>query len=170
MALFLLLLIIIYKVKIDDVFDGFAEGAKKAIAPAFVSILVYTCLVLVTYHPFQLTIYKAILGISKGFNIVTTTIVFMLSAIFNGDIAYVAQAVVPYYASVVTNTDKYPLVGIIFQSIYGLVVLFAPTSLILMCVLSYLKVSYKDWLKNVWKLLLELFAILLIIFIIVALI
>ena len=52
---------------------------------------------------------------------------------------------------------------------YGLTMLVAPTSLILMATLSYLKVSYKDWLKNVWKLLLELFIILLIIFIILAL-
>ena len=44
--------------------------------------------------------------------------------------------------------------------------LVAPTSLVLMGVLSYLNVSYKEWFKNVWKLLLELFIVLLIIFII----
>ena len=164
------LLVIIYKVKIDDIFDGFIEGAKKALGPAFISILVYTCLVLVTYHPFQLVIYKALLGISKGFNMVTTIIVFVLSSLFNGDISYVAQSTIPYYTSVVTNTDFYPLVGIIFQSIYGLTSLFVPTSLILMATLSYLNISYKEWLKNIWKLLLELFVILLIIFIILALI
>ena len=164
------LLVIIYKVKIDDVFDGFIEGAKKALGPAFISVLVYTCLVLTTYHPFQLVIYKAILGITKGFNMVTTIIVFALSSLFNGDISYVAQSTIPYYASVVTNTDFYPLVGIIFQSVYGLTALFVPTSLILMATLSYLNISYKEWLKNIWKLLLELFVIFVIIFIILALI
>ena len=170
MGLLLLLLVIIYKVKIDDVFDGFAAGAKKAFSVALVAILIYACLVLVTYHPFQLTIYKALLGIGKGFNLITTIITFILASVFNSDISYVAQSVIPYYTSVVTNVNKYPLVGIIFQSMYGFTALFAPTSLILMGTLVYLKVSYKDWLKNIWKLLLELFLILLIVFIILALV
>ena len=170
MALTVLLLSLIYKVKIDDVFDGFVEGAKKALAPALVSILVYTVLVLVTYHPFQLTIYKSILGMTKGFNIATTTFVAILSSFFNADAAYSFQSIIPYYTSVVTKAGNYPLVAIIFQAMYGLTMFVAPTSLILMGTLSFLKVSYKDWLKNVWKLLLELFVVLLIIFIILALI
>ena len=167
-ALLTLILVIIYKVKIDDIFDGFASGVKKAVTPALIVILVYTCLVLVTYHPFQLTIYKAILGTSKKYNVFKAILTFGLAGVFNGDISYVAQSVIPYYTSIVTNIDKYPLIGVIFQSIYGLVTLFAPTSLILMGTLSFLNVSYKDWLKNIWKLLLELFVVLLIVFIILA--
>ena len=169
MVLVIILLTIIYKVKFDDILDGFVEGAFKAIYPAFISILVYTILVLVTYHPFQLTIYKAVLGLSSGFNIATTVFVTLFSGILNVDPSYVFQAVLPYYVSEVTNTEIYPLVGVIAQSMYGLATLFVPTSFILMCTLAFLHVSYKDWLKNVWKLLLELFVILLIIFIILAL-
>ena len=53
---------------------------------------------------------------------------------------------------------------------YGLTALVAPTSLVLLAALSYLKVSYKDWLKAVWKLALELFVVLLVVFIILALV
>ena len=169
MFLTIVLLVIIYKVKLDDVFDGFVEGAKKALAPAFIAILVYTVLVLVTYHPFQLTIYKTVLGMTKGFNIITTSVVAILASLFNGDAAYTFQSIMPYYSSVVTKASNYPLVAIIFQSMYGLTALVAPTSLILMATLSFLKVSYKDWLKNSWKLLVELFVVLLIVFIILAL-
>lgn len=170
MALVVTLLMIIYKVKLDDAIDGFIEGAKKALAPATIVILMYTILVLVTYHPFQLTIYKAILGLSKGFNIATTAIVAMLAGLFNSDVVYSLQSIIPYYSSVVTNADNYGIAGIIFQSMYGLTMLVAPTSLVLMGLLSYLGISYKEWLKNIWKLALELFIILLIIFIILALI
>ena len=166
MALSVLLLSIIYKVKINDIFDGFAEGAKKALLPAFISVLLYTVLVLVTYHPFQTTVYKFVLDFTKGFNIATTTVVAVLAGLFNSDIAYSFQSITPYYTSVVTNADNYSLAAIIFQSMYGLTMLVAPTSLVLMGVLSYLNVSYKEWFKNVWKLLLELFIVLLIIFII----
>lgn len=164
----IVLLAIIYKVKLDDVLDGFIDGAKKALLPAVIALLLYSILVLVTYHPYQLTIYKAIIG--SKFNVVTTSIVAILSSFFNFEASYVFQSVLPYYTSVITNTANYPLVGVIFQSMYGLTMLVAPTSLILMGVLSYLNVSYGQWLKNVWKLLLEFFIILLIIFIILALI
>ena len=151
-------------------FDGFIEGAKKALGPAVIAILIYSILVLVTYHPFQLTIYKAVLGLSKGFNIATTMVVAFLASLFNSDMLYVFQSSIPYYVSVVTNADNYGIVGIIFQAIYGLSMLFVPTSVVLMATLTYLKVSYKEWLKNVWKLLLELFIVLLIVFIILALV
>ena len=170
MALVVLLLALIYKVKMEEVFDGFVAGAKKALGPAVIVILLYTILVLVTYHPFQLPIYKAILGLAKGFNIATTVIVAILCGLFNSDIAYSFQSVVPYFTSVVTDGVDNGLAAIIFQAMYGLTMLVAPTSLVLMATLSYLQVSFKEWFKSVWRLLLELFVILLIVFIILALI
>lgn len=170
MTLLIVILAIIYKVKLNDIFDGFASGAKKALAPAFVAMLLYTILVTTTYHPFQMSIYKALLGLSKGFNIATTTLTGILTTLFNVDPSYAYQSLLPYYASVVTNTENYSIIGVIFQSMYGFTTLFAPTSLVLMGTLAYLKVDYKNWLKNAWKLLLELFVVLLIVFIILALI
>ena len=169
-ALLLFLFIIIYKVKLDDVIDGAITGAKVALVPAFISLVLYTILVSVTYHPYQLSIFKAVLGLTKGFNVLTTTVVALLASIFNVDSAYVYQSLLPYLVSVVTNTENYPLVGIISQAMYGFSTTFAPTSLVLMATLAYLNVSYKEWLKKSWKLLLELFVILLIVFIILALI
>lgn len=165
-----LLLMIIYRVSFAEAYDGFVRGAKKAALPAALVILVYSVLVLVTYHPFQTVIYKFILGWTKGFNVATTLLVAILASLFNADISYSFQSVVPYYASVVTNLENFSLPGIIFQSMYGLTMLVAPTSLILMGTLAYLGISYKEWLKNIWKLLLELFIILLLVFIILTLI
>ena len=170
LALVVLILALIYKVSVEDVVEGFLSGAKKALGPALVSILVYSVLVLVTYHPFQLVIYNVLLGMTKGFNILTTTVIAILASMFNADMSYTFQSVLPYYATQVTNLKDFSLVGIIFTSMYGLTMLVAPTSLVLMGTLSYLNVSYKDWLKAVWKLLVELFVILLLVFIILALI
>lgn len=170
MTLLLLLFIIIYKVKFDDVLDGALAGAKKALGPAFVILLLYTILVTVTYHPFQMAFYKAILGLSKNFNIATTMATSLLASLFNVDPAYVYQSYLPYLTSVYTGNDQYGLVAIISQTMYGFSTLLMPSSVILMVTLTYLNVSYKEWLKNIWKLLLELFVILLIIFIILVLI
>ena len=160
-----ILLIVVYNVSFDDAVDGFINGAKRAIAPSVITILIYSILVLVVYHPFPLVIYKLILGLNKSFNIFTTAIVSMLCGLFHSDASYSFQSIVPYYVSVVKNTKVYADAAIIFQSMYGFTMLFAPTSLILMVTLSYLKISYGQWLKNVWKLLLELFIILFIAFI-----
>ena len=168
MALVILILAFIYRLSFDDIIDGFMAGAKKALRPAIVAMLVYTILVLVTYHPFQLVLYKAIIG--KKFNVVKEVLTAILATIFNVDPSYTFQSVLPYLVSVVTDTKLYGLVGIIYQSMYGFTTLFAPTSLILMTTLSFLKVSYGSWFKTIWKLLLELFVILLIIFIILAVI
>ena len=80
------------------------------------------------------------------------------------------QSVVPYLASVVTDKTMYPVIAVMFQSLYGAVMLVAPTSIILMGTISYLGVSYKEWLKNIWKFLLEFIVILFIIFTILVLI
>ena len=169
-TLLLILLTIIYRVKFNDILDGAINGAKKALIPAFIVLIAYTMLVAVTYHPFQMSIYKAILGLTKGFNIATTVIVSLLATIFNVDPMYTFQSFLPYYTSIVSSGDNYAIAGIISQAMYGFGVLFAPSSFILMTILSYLKINYGSWLKNTWKLLVELFVVLLIVFIVLTLI
>ena len=164
------LLMVIYKVKLNDGIQAFITGAKRALEPAVLVVLIYTCLVAVTYHPFQLVIYKFIFGFTKGFNVFTSFIVAILASVFNADPLYTFQSVLPYLASRVTDRSAYSVIAVIYQATYGVTMLIAPTSVVLMGVLSYLGISYKDWFKNIWKLLLELFILLIIIFTILALI
>ena len=170
MLLAIIILKFVYKIKWDDVFDGFAKGAKKALLPTLIVILIYTCLVLTTYDPYQLVIYKFILGLTKGFNIFTAGLVVLLSSIFNGDPLYAFYSVLPYFVSVVTDTNNYQLVAVIFQAIYGIVTLVAPTSIPLMVTLAYTKVPYGSWLKYIWKLLVALLVVAFITFTILLLI
>lgn len=166
------LVTVIYKVKFDDILDGFVNGVKKALPLAIIIILIYTCLVITTYHPFQLVIYKAIIGLSKKVDLVcafASSLVGLLAGLFNVESAYAFQSVLPYFTSVITDTARYPIIDVIFQSMYGFAMLFAPTSVVLMTVLAYLDISYGKWLKTIWKLLLELLAVLLIIFVILVL-
>ena len=164
MLLAIIILKFVYKIKWDDVFDGFGKGVKKALVPALIAILIYTCLVLTTYDPYQLVIYKFILGLTKGFNIFTTGLVVVISSIFNGDPLYAFYSVLPYFVSVVTDTNNYQLIAVIFQSLYGIVTLVAPTSIPLMLTLAYTNTSYKDWFKYIWKLLVALLVLAFIVF------
>ena len=170
MLLAIIILKFVYKIKWDDVFNGFGKGVKKALVPALIVILIYTCLVLTTYDPYQLVIYKFILGLTKGFNIFTTGLVVVISSIFNGDPLYAFYSVLPYFVSVVTDTNNYQLIAVIFQSLYGIVTLVAPTSIPLMVTLAYTNTSYKEWFKYIWKLLVALLVLAFIVFTVLLLI
>ena len=164
MLLAIIIIKFVYKIKWNDIFDSFGKGVKKALVPALIVILIYTCLVLTTYDPYQLVIYHFILGLTKGFNIFTTGLVVVISSIFNGDPLYAFYSVLPYFVSVVTDTNNYQLIAVIFQSLYGIVTLVAPTSIPLMLTLSYTNTSYKDWFKYIWKLLVALLVLAFIVF------
>lgn len=168
MAIIILFLALVYKVKVQDVLDGALAGIKKALPLGLIVVLLYACLVIVTYHPFQLVIYKTLLGVIDKFGFVgalISSLCAMLASIFNVDPSYTFQSVLLYLASVVTDSTVYPVIGVIFQAMYGFTMLFAPTSVILMVVLSYLDIPYTKWIKTIWKLLLEILAVLLIVFI-----
>ena len=165
-----ILLGLIYKVKFSDFMESFIGGMKRAIYPAALMLLVYTCLIIVTFNPFQLFITDFLLNITKGFNVVTMTFVAFVSSLFNVEAAYTAQSTLPYLITVVTDKEFYSIIALIFQAIYGLAMLVVPTSVVLIGVLSYLEISYTQWLKHIWKLFLELLILLLIVFVILLMI
>lgn len=162
-----LILALIYRVKRSDFIEGIEQGIMKAIKPAIAMLLVYVVLIICTYHPFQLVITKFIMELTSGFNVVTMTLVAMISSIFNVDSIYVAQSTLPYVMSLVNDSNLLPLIGVMFQAIYGLMMLVAPTSVILIGTLSYLEIPYTQWLKHIWKVFVEVLIIFLIVFLIV---
>ncbi len=164
------LLAFVYGLKMDDFLDGVISGIKKALKPAIYMTLMNLVLLIVTWHPFQLNITKFFLELTDGFNVITMAIVAALASILNMDIFYVAQSTLPYVTSVITDSELYPILGVIFQSVYGLTMLIAPTSLLLIGTLTYLDVSYGQWLKHIWKLFLQLLVVLTIVLLIIFLI
>ena len=169
-GLFACLLAIIYRVKFDDLLDGFVAGAKRAMGPAFIATLAYVCLCFTYFNGFQGYFYNELLTLVSGFNVATTTVVAFLSGLFNPEMLYAYVKTLPIVMNVITNADNYAIISIIIQSVYGLVMLIAPTSIILMATLSYLNINYLDWLKKIWKLFVEFLVVLLIIFMILVLI
>lgn len=160
----------IYGVKFNDFLDGIEDGIKRAMKPAIYMFMVYLVLIIVTYNPFQLNITKFFMELTNDLNVITMTIIAMISSIFNVECVYTAQSTLPYVTSIVTDSTLYPLLSVIFQAVYGLTMLVAPTSVILIGTLTYLDVSYTQWLKHIWKLFLELLVILVVVFFILFLI
>ena len=170
MILATIVLAIIYRIKLSDLFDDYKDGAKKFALSAFLMVIVYTILITTSNHPIVLTILKPLMEITNGFNSVTLSISMFIASIFNIDVYYTASAMLPYVTSIITDTSIYPLVGFICQTMQGLAMLIAPTSVVLLGALAYLKVNYTEWIKNIWKFFLELFLVAFVLFIIINLI
>ena len=80
---------------------------------------------------------------------------------------YVASYVSPQIAAQDVSST---VLAVLTQGVYGVTMFVAPTSAILVLGLSYLNIPYIEWIKKTWKLVLILFAIVLIALILAALI
>lgn len=165
------ILCLIYKIKVDDAIEAFGQGAIKLIRPAVIMALAMVVVIITAYHPFFTTIVDAFVGWMDTFNVITVFLLSIIAAIgsaLNVEMVYLSQSVIPYLG--VLFADAKPIIAVLFQAIYGLTMFVAPTSLMLILGLEYLKIPYKTWLKFSWKLVLQILAIILAIVIIITLI
>ncbi len=157
-----------YRMKFNDYITNFINGAKRALKPAALVVLLYTVLVIITYVPVLDTMFKPILGLTSGLNVLTMSVVAFISNAFSVESYYAATGVLPYIVNVsYTNLVQSDLtvLSLIWQSMYGAAMFVAPTSVVLMATLSYLHIPYGKWLKAVWISLLGIVAIPVVIFV-----
>lgn len=157
-ALFIFVLKFVSKVKFVDLYDGFVYGVKKMLPAVMVSMLAYTLLVCVYNNGmFETVITNA--SKSYGDNVVIGALITIVGSLLHVDMYY---AITGVFSPIVSNLgDKVNLsvYAVMFQSLYGLVQIIAPTSIMLLVGLSYLEIPYKDWIKYIWRFLLLLLII-----------
>ena len=141
---------LVYKVKLSDWIDCAVKGIKRAIKPALIVVFIYAVLVIVSYNPIVLTIVKPLIG--KHLNVFTMGLTAFITSVFNVDMYYAASSVLPYATSMMNDVGStvYPSIALIWQIMFGLVAAVAPTSIVLVPVLSYMDISFKDWFKKNW--------------------
>lgn len=163
---------LIYRIKFNDFISSYFEGMKKALRPAFLVAFAYLVLVITAMHPVFLGMFKPLLTATNGFNPFTMSIVAFINSVFCIEPYYIASATgtLQYAVSIISDTTVYPTIAIVWQTMQGLAALIAPTSVVLVATLSYLDVSFWQWIKASWKLILEILVALLIIFTILILI
>lgn len=162
----------LYAVKLDDMIDGYVDGIKKFLPAASLAVLaniIYAAMYSSsTGSNILFTISDWILGLTKGFNVATMALLSGVGSFFINDY----QALVGTFGSIISaayeDANVYQYISIIFQSVYGLVMMIAPTSVLLIAGLGLFDISFCEWFKNIWKFLLKLFVVIVIIFIIIA--
>ena len=164
----IIVLKIVYKIPAFDCFENFLNGCKKMCRPIIIVILAYTVCVLTTVYPVIPTITDWLMSLTKSFNVYLASIATVIASLFSVEMRYAVSSIGQYMAGQFGSEANNPTIMLVFQSFYGLVQFFAPTSAILVLGLSYLGIDYKSWLKYIWKFLVALLIVILIVISIVA--
>lgn len=151
---------LINKVSFADMIKDFGKGAKKISKVAVIYALTYTLLYLFAISPWPATIIHAIFG-ENSYNLFTLFIAAFLILTVCIDPGYSAAV----YGTFLTYAfaDNIVVSTIVWRLGGALSTLIVPTSFVLLMALSYADISYKKWLKYIWKFVLS-FAVVALIF------
>lgn len=156
-----LILVIVYKIKFNKFLEIGASSVKKTLPYALLFIICNIVLVNVYSSGWFYTLIKALAG--SKFGVFNGSIISALSALVYPDYSYGVQFSLTTITYSISNNDFYSLLQIVFQSIYSLFLLVCPTSVLVFLGLYHLNVSFKEWIKYIWKFFLVLLATMLII-------
>ena len=158
----------VYSVKFKDAFDSFVEGAKEMVVPALYAMFAFILMASFSVNSesqanIANTLTNSILSMKDGFSYLGTILLPIVQAIFHNDFTNVVYTTSGAFTEVVTDIKTYPIIGIALQTLHSVMMLLLPTSFMLVAALAYLKVSYVEWLRYSWKLILGLFGLSLIV-------
>lgn len=155
----------IYKINMNDFLTAFGEGFKKVGKMVILLLLTYLILEFTAMFPVIPTIVDWIISLSSKFNVLLTTVSGLLTSAFTVEYSYTVNLIGTFLITKFADfTDQ---IALILQLTYGYVGFFIPSSAILLMGLSYLGISYKEWMKYIWKFLLIMLALIIILLVII---
>ncbi len=152
-----LVLAIIYRIKVDGLFESISNGIKKSFPYALIYIIANVILVSVYNSGFYITVISSVAKMKDS--ILSSSTISALSSLVYPDYSYASQFTLSTIATVISNTAIFAVLGVLFQAIYSLMLLISPTSILLLMALKYEDVRYKDWVKYIYKFVLGLLII-----------
>ena len=169
LLVFTLIVKLIYRVKFNDVITNFGYGAKKMVPTILLVVLTYAILVCAYNFGFMSSIITWLNDL-VGINVGTASIISGLGTLLHADLYYTVAGVFMTMMNNVTDESLYSTYALTFQTVYGLVSMIAPTSLLVVFAVKYFDVPYTSWVKYIWRFILMLFLLVLLILLVLALI
>ena len=166
----MIIIAIIYRTSIKDTFEGFVDGIKSFVVPAIITILVCSVFVFVYYNPVITPVTQLLLTATDEFNIALSGIYTIINSAVYVDYYYFANSVLYSITSIYEDSAVLSIISVMFANLYSLVMLVAPTSVLLLIGLSISDVEYTSWIKYIWKLALALLLLSFIVFVIMLLV
>lgn len=149
----------------DDFAESFGEGFKKSGKLVLVMLMAYLVLEIAVMFPVVPTIVDWFMKLASKFNVILGTIAGLFTSLFTVEYQYTVSLVGSYLTTAYSDFAKQ--IPIMLQSTYGLASVFAPSSAILLIGLSYLGITYKEWMKYIWKFVLAMFIVILVLMVII---
>lgn len=146
----------IYKSTAGETIKNMISGLGKIFKEALLVVFTYSILILVVNSGVFTTLMSYVLEGTEKFNIGITSLIMLFGSALHVELPYLANFAMPYLAGMYTTEIGVALMNVMSQSLYGVVMFVAPTSLFLILGLTYLEIPYKKWLKFSWKLVVEL--------------
>lgn len=153
------------RMSLDEIFESFGEGFKKMGNVIVIMLCVYLVVVIAVSYPVIPVLIDWIATLTKNFNSFIAFACASIASLFSVEAQYSVSLAGNYFATMFKDAQETSL--IVFQSAWGWISFFAPSSVILMMGLSYLNIPYKDWMKFIWKFLLIMLVIIFVIIILV---
>lgn len=138
----------IYKVKFDKAIAAVGSGIKKSV-PYIVMLLLANVVFINLYT--SGVYYTFLTAFSEKINLFTGSVISAVTSVFYPDHAYASQFALSGIGYTTATKGFELTIAIIFQAIYSLVLLVSPTSVLVFFGLRYNDISYKEWIKYIWK-------------------
>lgn len=157
----------IYKVSLNDYIESFIAGVKKYLPTAIYAALASVILSILYQASYNGTgtlvdtINAKIFGLTDGFNVITTAVASLLGSYFFNDLYYLLANLTSYVSGF--DASSLSIAGLLIQSVYAIGMMIFPTSVVLIAGLSLFDVSYKEWIKYIWKFILITFLLVLLV-------
>lgn len=158
LIIFSIIIAWLYNVKMKDFIEGFISGMKEMLKPAIYATLacvVFEVILNLGGTDFVNTIVNKLAG--ENFTMLGTTFATLVSSLFYNDFYTLIATMATPFSTFDANVMQ--IIAFTFQVMFGLVMLIAPTSIFLFAGLSYLEISYKEWVKYIYKYVLIVFGI-----------
>lgn len=169
LLVFTFIIKLIYRVKFDEVIKNFVSGAKRMIPMVLLVVLTYAILVSAYNHGFMSSIITWLNDLI-GINVGTASVITALGTLLHTDLYYTVAGVFMTMMQNVSDESMYATYALTFQSIYGLVSMIAPTSLLVIFAVKYFDVPYTSFVKYIWRFILMLFLLVILVLLVLALI
>lgn len=142
----------LYNLKLDEIIDGFLDGLKAMVKPAFYVILasVVMMAVLTASSNIVVPITHWIMKLGNGFNVFTSMLSAVVSSLFFNDYTQALYVASPVMQATMAQ-NMLPVSAFIYQVIQGISFFVLPTSALLVGGLVYLDIPFKEWIKHIWK-------------------
>lgn len=160
----------VYNLKVKETYEAAVEGMKEMLPVAVVAALANVLLLVVNSagSTYIATIYNFFFKLNKGFNFIIMSVASFIGSIGYSDFPYLLNSIYdPVNAKYAKHIKE---VAFIVQAMYGYAMLLVPTSVGLVAGLQYLNISFKEWFKENWRLLVSLLLVALIMIIILVLV